>query len=448
LNAASQGIREANENYVLALAALINEAYAPAEGLLYDGLRITAAEVREKLGHGRFLLDVDWDGRLLGSVYVAIRGDSGYFGLLAVSPAQQKRGRGRLLVAAAEAYCRSKGCRVMTLDVVNHRRELLPFYIRLGYEVAGERPFDDERLKKPAHFVIMRKALAPPPSPEISALRTTALTAVTMMAFAANSLLCRAALAGGHVDATSFTTLRLASGALVLGLLVRARGSPPPGARPGWDSAAMLFVYALAFSLAYVRVPAGTGALLMFAAVQLTMIGAGLRAGERPRALEWAGLATAVAGLLVLTRPGLARPDPAGAGLMLGAGVAWGAYSLRGRRRANAVASNAVSFARAVPLALGASALSALLGATHLALPGVLLALGSGALASGLGYVLWYAALRGLSATRAAIVQLSVPPLAAAGGVLVLGESLSARLLIASVLILGGIALAVAGHRR
>jgi drug/metabolite transporter (DMT)-like permease len=233
----------------------------------------------------------------------------------------------------------------------------------------------------------------------------------------------------------------------VLGLLVRARESPQPGVRPGWDSALALFVYALAFSLAYLRIAAGVGALLMFAAVQLTMIGAGLRAGERPRALEWIGLASSVAGLVVLTRPGLARPDLVGAFLMLAAGVAWGLYSLRGRRSTDAVAANASSFARAVPLALGASALLALLGVPHLSRTGALLALASGALASGLGYAVWYAALRGHTATSAAIVQLLVPPLAAAGGVLVLGESVSARLLVGSVLILSGIALAVVGRR-
>jgi drug/metabolite transporter (DMT)-like permease/GNAT superfamily N-acetyltransferase len=444
----SRDLRDAGMDDVVALLALINEAFAPAEGFLYQGPRITAGEVREKLEHGRFLLDHDSDGILVGCVHVAITGDSGYFGLLAVSPARQKRGLGRSLALAAESFCRSKGCLTMTIDVVNHQHELFPFYASLGYEVVGERPFHDERLNRPAHFVIMRKLLAPGPSRRIPALETTALTALAMLAFATNSLLCRAALAGGHADALSFTTIRLAGGALALGLLARARESPPTEGRPGWDSAVALFVYALAFSLAYLRVAAGAGALLMFAAVQLTMISAGLRAGERPRALEWAGLATAVAGLVVLTRPGLARPDPLGALLMLGAGVAWGMYSLRGRRSADPVAANAASFARATPLALGAGVLSALIGAPHLAPTGALLALASGALASGLGYVVWYAALRGLSATRAAIVQLSVPPLAAAGGVLGLGESFSSRLLVAGLLILGGIALAVVGHRR
>ncbi len=277
---------------------------------------------------------------------------------------------------------------------------------------------------------------------------TAALTATAMLAFAANSLLCRAALAGGHTDAASFTTLRLASGALALGMLARARGATPPGSRLAWGSALALFAYAILFSLAYLRIPAGTGALLLFAAVQLTMIGAGLRSGERPRALEWAGLAVSLAGLVLLARPGLARPDPLGASLMLGAGAAWGVYSLRGRGAADAVAANAASFTRAVPFALAASAAYGVLAATHLTPAGATLALASGALTSGLGYAVWYASLRGLSATRAAIVQLSVPPLAALGGVLALGESVSPRLLLASVLILGGIALAITGRRR
>jgi drug/metabolite transporter (DMT)-like permease len=282
--------------------------------------------------------------------------------------------------------------------------------------------------------------------PGLPALETAGLTALAMLAFAANSLLCRAALAGGHADAASFTAIRLLGGAVSLGVLVRTRGRPAVATRPGWGSAGALFAYALGFSLAYLRLPAGVGALLLFAAVQITMIGAGLRGGERPRVLEWAGLAASSAGLVVLTRPGLARPDPAGALLMLGAGVAWGVYSLRGRQGADAVAVNAANFARAVPLALATSALGALLGTTHLALPGLLLALASGALASGLGYAVWYAALRGLTATRGAIVQLSVPPLAAAGGVVMLGERVTVRLLVASLLILGGIAVAVLGR--
>jgi drug/metabolite transporter (DMT)-like permease len=291
-------------------------------------------------------------------------------------------------------------------------------------------------------------------APERRAALTVLLTGAAMAAFAANSLLCRAALAPGHADAASFTTLRLSSGALVLALLSRSRGLAPagPGLGPAaprlaWGSAAALFAYAILFSLAYLRIPAGTGALLLFAAVQLTMVGAGLRAGERPRAIEWTGLAVSLAGLLLLVGPGLARPDLAGSALMLGAGVAWGVYSLRGRAAGDPIASNAASFARAVPMALAASAAFAAVDAPHLAPAGAWLAIASGAVTSGLGYALWYAALAGLTATRAAIVQLSVPPLAALLGVLALGESLSLRLVGASVLILGGIGLAVAARR-
>jgi drug/metabolite transporter (DMT)-like permease len=279
-------------------------------------------------------------------------------------------------------------------------------------------------------------------------LKTAGLTACAMLAFASNSLLCRAALDGAHADAATFTALRLAAGGLALGLLTRAGGAAETSTRGAWGSAVALFAYAIAFSLAYRRVPAAVGALLLFAAVQLTMVAAGLRAGERPRPLEWAGHLLAVAGLVVLTRPGLARPDPLGTALMLAAGAAWGAYSLRGRGLGRAVARNAASFARAVPLALVAAALSASLGATRLDAAGAWLALGSGAAASGLGYAVWYAALAGLTATRAALVQLSVPPLAAAGGVLLLGEGLSPRLLVAGALVLGGIALAAPSRSR
>jgi drug/metabolite transporter (DMT)-like permease len=279
-------------------------------------------------------------------------------------------------------------------------------------------------------------------------LTTAGLTAATMVAFASNSLLCRAALEGGHADAASFTLLRLGGGALALGLLARALRTPETSARTAWGSAVALFAYALAFSLAYRRVPAAVGALLLFAAVQLTMVLAGLRTGERPRAVEWVGHALSVGGVVVLTRPGLARADPVGAALMLLAGVAWGVYSLRGRGAGHPVARNAASFTRTLPLALVAASTWVALGAAHVDAAGAGLALASGALASGLGYALWYAALRGLTATRAALVQLSVPPLAAAGGVLLLREVVSARLLVSGALVLGGIALAVAGHAR
>lgn len=270
-----------------------------------------------------------------------------------------------------------------------------------------------------------------------------------MAAFAANSVLCRAALGGGLADAASFTTLRLVSGAVVLLLLARARGTAASAPRDLRASAA-LFVYALGFSLAYTRIPAALGALLLFGAVQATMVGRGLATGERPRAAEWAGLALSLGGLVALTLPGArAGGDLAGSLLMLAAGVAWGVYSLLGRAAGgDPLAANAVRFAGAAPMALLASLAALFLSPPRLTVPGALLALASGALASGLGYAAWYAALRGLTATRAALVQLSVPPLAALGAVAFLGESLSLRLALAAAAVLGGIALAVAGGRR
>jgi drug/metabolite transporter (DMT)-like permease len=277
--------------------------------------------------------------------------------------------------------------------------------------------------------------------------RTAGLTLAAMVAFAANSLLCRAALDGGFVDATSFTSFRLIGGAIALVPLARIRGAPGP--RGGsWLSAAVLFAYALGFSLAYLSIPAGTGALLMIGAVQVTMLGGGLLAGERPRPREWVGLGLSLAGLVALTRPGLAQPDPAGAALMIGAGVAWGIYSLRGRGAGDPLAANAVNFARSVPLALLGSGAALAVGAPHVTGTGVTLALISGAVTSGLGYAVWYTALRGLSATQGAIVQLSVPPLTAVGGVFLLDEPLTARLVGAGLLILGGIALAISGRKR
>jgi drug/metabolite transporter (DMT)-like permease len=278
-------------------------------------------------------------------------------------------------------------------------------------------------------------------------LRTLWLTAAAMACFAANSLLCRAALGRGLADAPSFTTARLLSGAIALGLLVRVSGRITSGTRDV-RAAASLFVYALAFSLAYTRIPAALGALLLFGAVQVTMVSRGIVAGERPGAAEWAGLVLSLGGLVALTLPGLRQGDPTGSMLMIGAGIAWGVYSLLGRSsRSDPLAATATHFAYAAPLGLIASLVSAGLATPHLSAPGLGLAVASGAFASGGGYAIWYAALRGLSTTRAALVQLSVPPLAALGGVLLLGELVTLRLVLSAAAILGGIALAVASRR-
>lgn len=278
-------------------------------------------------------------------------------------------------------------------------------------------------------------------------LRTAGLAAVAMMAFAANSLLCRAALGARAVDALTFTSVRLVSGALVLALLVRGRASTR-GRFTAWRLGAALFAYAIGFSLAYTRITAAVGALLLFGAVQVTMIGAGLVAGERPIVREWLGLALALGGLVGLTFPGLAAPDPTGAAVMLAAGVAWGVYSLGARSSGEPLVANAASFACSVPLALVAQAVGSWTTPPRLTATGLALAVISGAVTSGIGYAVWYAAVRGLTAAQAAIVQLSVPPLAALGAVALLGETLGLRLIVSGAAVLGGIAVAFAARRR
>lgn len=275
-------------------------------------------------------------------------------------------------------------------------------------------------------------------SPTLDA-RTLGLTALAMLAFAANSLLCRMALQAGSIDAASFGTLRLAAGAVTLAGVLRLRG--PASAPRGRDTyaAAMLFAYVACFSFAYRWLAAGTGALILFGAVQLTMFGAGLRAGERFGATAWAGFALALGGLAYLVAPGVAAPSLQGALLMAAAGVAWGLYSLRGRGAGDPLGATAANFLLATPMAAALSL--AFAGHAQVSAQGALLAAASGAVSSGLGYVIWYAALPGLSALRAATVQLSVPPLAAVGGVLLLSEALSTRLVQGSVAILGGVAI-------
>ena len=271
---------------------------------------------------------------------------------------------------------------------------------------------------------------------------TAVLTVLAMLAFAANSLLCRLALQSHSMDAGSFTAVRLVSGALVLALVVRLRAPPAAAVGSGrWGSAVWLFVYAAAFSLAYLQLPAGVGALLLFGAVQATMVGVGLWRGERLALRQWAGLVLALGGLVVLLRPGLSAPLWGAAGLMLLAGVAWGAYSLRGKGAKDPVGVTAGNFLLAAPLALLMWGLMA--GQASVSAAGLAYALCSGALTSGLGYVAWYAALPQLKAGTAASVQLSVPLLAAIGAVSLLGESWTLRLSLAGAAILGGIALVV-----
>lgn len=277
-----------------------------------------------------------------------------------------------------------------------------------------------------------------------TAVRTFALTCLAMVAFAGNSLLCRAALKGTDIDAASFTSLRLLSGALVLGLIVTYRSDSREG-QGSWLSGLWLFTYAAAFSFAYLSLSAATGALLLFAAVQVTMIGHGFWVGERLQWAQWLGVLLAIAGLVGLLLPGVSAPPLLGASLMILAGLAWGLYSLRGRRGGDATMVTAGNFRYAVLFGLILSALAAPQFSIDPAGAGY--ALASGALASGLGYAIWYTALPHLKATSAATVQLSVPVIAAVGGVLLLGESLSLRLVLASLAVLGGIALVILEKR-
>lgn len=269
--------------------------------------------------------------------------------------------------------------------------------------------------------------------------RVLMLTALAMLAFAGNSLLCRLALTGTTIDAASFTTVRIVSGALMLWLIVSLRGARRLAG--SWPSALALFAYAAGFSLAYIRLPAATGALLLFGAVQATMIGYGFWTGERLRARQVVGLICAVAGLVGLLLPGLSAPPLHSAALMIGAGIAWGIYSLRGRGGGDPAAATAGNFVRAVPLAAALSLV--MLPRMSIDVAGVEYAIASGALASGVGYAIWYTALKGLPAASAATVQLSVPVIATIGGVVLLGEHVTARIVIASVAILGGIALVI-----
>jgi drug/metabolite transporter (DMT)-like permease len=285
-------------------------------------------------------------------------------------------------------------------------------------------------LSAPKYFIVEKA--------DIGWIRTTVCTAIALIAFAANSILCRLALGSASIDAASFSTIRLTSGALVLVVIVWL--TPKDADRgPGgnWISAGMLFLYAVTFSFAYISLTAGTGALILFGSVQATMILSGLRRGERFDWLELCGLTIAIAGLIYLVLPGWEAPPLRGAALMTAAGIAWGVYSLRGRGVANPIAVTGDNFLRGVPMVLLIS-----LGALphlNVSFKGAFLAFLSGAVTSGLGYVVWYAALRDLTATRAASVQLIVPVIAALGGVIFLSEPINLRLVVSSIMIIGGV---------
>jgi drug/metabolite transporter (DMT)-like permease len=284
----------------------------------------------------------------------------------------------------------------------------------------------------------IREAIIPSGNSSSISVHTVLLTVVTMLAFAANSLLCRLALRQELIDAASFSTVRVISGAVVLSLIVLPRWRARGRSSTDWRSAAMLFTYMTFFSFAYLTLSAGTGALILFGAVQLTMFIFALRGGEQFSLLSWVGLTVAILGLVYLVLPGVTAPDALGAVLMAVAGIAWGFYSLLGRGVENPLESTANNFIYSVPLVIIVSLF--FMGDFNCSLSGFVLAAASGAITSGLGYAIWYVALRGLSATRAATVQLSVPAIAAFGGVMLLSEPITLRLLLASALTLGGVA--------
>lgn len=271
-------------------------------------------------------------------------------------------------------------------------------------------------------------------------------TATALVAFAGNSVLCRLALGEGTLDAATFTTIRLAAGAAMLLLVSASKRAGGFRLTGSWISAVMLCLYAVPFSFAYISLSTGMGALILFGTVQVTMMLAALWAGERPRPLQWLGLGLALMGLVYLVLPGLAAPSAIGSASMGLAGTSWGIYSLRGRGATDPLAETTSNFVRALPLAVAVSVVAR--AQAYISLQGALLATASGALTSGLGYVVWYAAIRRITATRAAVVQLIVPVLAAGAGVLFLGETISARLVIAATVVLGGIGMALLGREQ
>jgi drug/metabolite transporter (DMT)-like permease len=276
--------------------------------------------------------------------------------------------------------------------------------------------------------------------------RTIGFTTVAMLAFAANSVLCRLALAHGAVDPATFTVVRVGSGVAMLWLILICTGKAGAGGG-SWRAAFALFVYAATFSFAYITLPAADGALLLFGAVQATMVTTGLVRGERLTPPQWLGFVVALVGLVALLLPGAAAPPATGACLMLASGIAWGAYSLLGRGAVAPLAATAGNFLRALPMAAILLASTAMFGAKA-DLAGLACAVMSGAIASALGYAIWYAALSGLSPAQGASVQLSVPVMTALVGAVTLGEPITFRLALSSIAILGGIALVIAGWRR
>lgn len=281
----------------------------------------------------------------------------------------------------------------------------------------------------------------------MSLLKIGIAASLALVAFAGNSVLCRLALSDKSIDAGSFTSIRLLSGAIVLALILLAnRSKPSTAAKGSWIGASMLFIYAATFSYAYITLDTGIGALILFGTVQVTMVVVSLVTGNRHHFLEWMGMIVAFLGFVYLVLPSLSDPSLLGFILMCVAGISWGFYTLMGRSSLSPLSDTGYNFLRTLPLCLALLILLVLIGDVRISPRGILFAMLSGAVASGLGYTLWYLALGGLSSTQAAVLQLFVPVLAAIGGVVFANEPISARLVISSFAVLGGVLIVVWGR--
>jgi drug/metabolite transporter (DMT)-like permease len=283
-------------------------------------------------------------------------------------------------------------------------------------------------------------------SVRIATLPTAVAASAAVLAFAGNSVLCRLALGSGSVDAATFSLVRFGAGAVMLTAMWSLLEGGSAGLAGTWTSALVLLVYAVAFSYAYLTLSAGTGALLLFGSVQVTMMTTALVSGERPTMWQWLGLVVAFGGLVYLVRPGLTAPPVLGSALMVFAGIFWGTYSLLGRGSVRPLAHTAGNFIRVAPLL--AVAWIADSRHWHATGAGVMIAVLAGTMTTGLGYVVWYTALRRLTATRASIVQIAVPVLAAVGGVAIMGEAVTLRLVLSAAMVLGGVGVTLAGREQ
>jgi drug/metabolite transporter (DMT)-like permease len=276
-------------------------------------------------------------------------------------------------------------------------------------------------------------------------MKTILFTGLALIAFAANSVLCRLALGEGVIDASSFTIIRLLSGAIVLLIIIGiSKNKSDSSTKGSWSASIMLFLYAITFSFGYITLDTATGALILFGSVQITMILLSVLSGNRLHISEWFGMATAFSGFVYLILPGATAPSATGFFLMTVSGIAWGIYTLKGRISMNPLMDTGYNFLRTIPFVIILVMIT--IKSAHFSLEGILLGVLSGGIASGIGYTLWYIALSGLSVTQAAVLQLLVPVIAAVGGIIFVSESLTIHLIISSIMVLGGILMVVLGR--